>query len=242
MFTILPFETDFYKKYNYDVEYVGNPINDAVYEYKKTQKTSFDEFLTKNNLSNKPIIALLAGSRKQEIEAMLPVMIQVKKHFHDYQFVVAGAPSINKEMYQHYISNNKIDIVYNQTYDLLTNSRAALVTSGTATLETALFNVPQIVCYKTVAGNMFYKIGRAIVKVEWISLVNLILNYEAVKELLQTEFNEDSLTKELNNILLNREYRDGILESYNKLQKLIGSYGASKKTAEIIYHSILKRK
>jgi len=240
MYSILPFENDFYSKYNYKIEYVGNPINDAIQEYKETQNNNNENFLRSNNLTNKPIIALLAGSRVQEIEQTLPLMVQISNNFPDYQFIIAGAPSIKKELYNNIIQNKNVKIVYNQTYNLLQNSKAAIVTSGTATLETALFKIPQIVCYKTIAGDTLYKIGRALVKTKWISLVNLILNYEAVKELLQTDFNEKNIVTELNKILNNKEYRHKIIESYNKLQELIGTNKASKKTAQSIYNTISK--
>lgn len=239
MFTILPFETDFYNKYDYNVNYVGNPVNDAIDAHKEYE-VSFDEFTSRNNLNNKPIIALLSGSRKQEIKLMLPVMIQVSHFFPNYQFVIGGAPSIDKEYYHTYIGGHDIPVVYEQTYNLLKNSTAALVTSGTATLETALFNVPQIVCYHTNIGTILYKIGRAILKVKWLSLVNLILNYEAVKELTQNTFKKEYLVKELDNILNNKEYREKMLNSYINLHDIIGKPGASNKAAEGIYNAIKK--
>lgn len=239
MFTILPFETEFYSRYDYKVDYVGNPVNDAINAHKE-QEVSFDEFTSRNDLNKKPIIALLSGSRKQEIRLMLPVMIQVSHFFPNYQFVVGGAPSIDKEYYHTYIGGHDIPVVYEQTYNLLKNSTAALVTSGTATLETALFNVPQIVCYHTNIGTVLYKIGRAILKVKWLSLVNLILNYEAVKELTQNTFKKEYLVKELDSILNNEDYRNNMLESYRALHKIIGKPGASKKAAEGIYKAIKK--
>lgn len=237
MFTILPFETEFYKKYNYQVEYVGNPVNDAIQAH-RANKISESDFITKNKLEEKPIIALLAGSRKQEILLMLPVMLEVNRYFPDYQFVIAGAPSIDEELYDKIIGNYKTPIVYNQTYDLLEHSRAALVTSGTATLETALFQVPQIVCYHTNIGNLLYKIGRSIIKVKWLSLVNIILDFEAVKELTQSTFKVNYLVKELNFILNNDAYRANMINSYKKLHHIIGESGASKRAAEGIYKTI----
>ncbi len=237
MFTILPFETEFYKKFNYDVTYVGNPVNDAINEHTKHTIT-FDDFITKNHLNNKPIVALLAGSRKQEIKLMLPVMIEVSRFFTDFQFIIGGAPSIDAELYQSIIGSTDIPIIYDQTYDLLEHSRAALVTSGTATLETALFNVPQIVCYSTNIGNLLYSIGRKLIKVKWISLVNLILNQEAVKELIQSTFKTQYLVKELGAILNDPAYRNQMLDLYKKLHELIGTPGASVKAAEGIYKSL----
>jgi lipid-A-disaccharide synthase len=231
MFTILPFETDFYNKYDYKVNYVGNPVNDAIVAH-KSNEVSFDVFTDSNNLEKKPVIALLAGSRKQEIKLMLPVMIEVSHFFPNYQFVIAGAPSIDTEFYYKYIGNHNVPIVYGQTYNLLLNSKAALVTSGTATLETAILNIPQIVCYKTSVGTLLYKIGRMLLKVKWISLVNLILNREAVKEITQNRFKKEFLIKELDLILNNQDYRQKMLESYALLRNIIGEAGASKIAAK----------
>jgi lipid-A-disaccharide synthase len=241
MFTILPFETEFYKKYGYKVEYVGNPVNDAIHAF-RLQKQPEEIFRTKNNLASKPIVALLAGSRRQEIILMLPVMIKVSRFFPDYQFVISGAPSIEKELYQEIIGAFNIPTVYDQTYDLLEHSNAALVASGTATLETALFNIPQIVCYHTNMGNLLYKIGRKLLKVKWLSLVNLILNYEAVKELTQSTFKVKYLVKELNFILNNEAYRANILNAYKELQKAVGEPGASEKAAKGIFATLQKEK
>lgn len=237
MFSILPFETEFYKKFDFEVNYVGNPVNDAIQMHRAT-KIKNDEFNAKNNLSEKPIVSLLAGSRKQEILLMLPVMLEVTKFFPDYQFVIAGAPGINTDFYDELIGKYNIPIVYNQTYDLLEHSKAALVTSGTATLETALFSVPQIVCYHTNMGNALYKLGRKLIKVKWLSLVNIILNYDAVKEFTQNTFKVKHLVKELNFILNNEAYRNNMLNSYKELHQLIGASGASKRTAEGIFNSI----
>ena len=237
MFTILPFETEFYNKYDYKVNYVGNPVNDAIDAHREHEVNLVD-FIESNSLNEKPLIALLAGSRKQEIKLMLPVMIQVSHFFPNYQFVIAGAPSIDKELYHKYVGAHNIPIVYDQTYNLLKHSKAALVTSGTATLETALLNVPQIVCYKTIAGFIMYKIGRMLLKVKWISLVNLILNYEAVKELTQNTFKKEYMVKELDRILNNKEYRAQMLESYDKLHSIIGQTGASDNAAKGIYKAI----
>ena len=237
MFTILPFETQFYKKYDFDVEYVGNPVNDAIYAHKK-EESSLEKFLAKNNLSDKPLVALLAGSRRQEIKLMLPVMIEVSHFFPKYQFVIGGAPSIDSDFYNELIGGRNIPIIYNQTYNLLDYSKAALVTSGTATLETALFNVPQIVCYKTNIGNFLYKIARSMIKVKWLSLVNLILNYEAVKELTQSTFKVKYLVKELDLLLNNEPYRNEMLSAYDELHKLVGEPGASEKAAYGIYTTL----
>ena len=237
MFTILPFETQFYKKYNFDVEYVGNPVNDAIYAH-KLEESSLENFKAKNMLSDKPIVALLAGSRKQEIKLMLPVMIEVSHFFPNYQFIIGGAPSIDNSFYKELIGGRSIPVIYNQTYNLLDYSSAALVTSGTATLETALFNVPQIVCYHTNIGNFLYKIGRSLLKVRWLSLVNLILNYEAVKELTQSTFKVKYLVKELDLLLNNELYRNKMLSAYEKLHSMVGEPGASEKAAIGIYTAL----
>jgi len=240
MFTILPFETEFYKKYQFSVHYVGNPVNDAIDAHKDYFET-FEDFTGNNHLSQKPIVALLAGSRQQEIKLMLPVMIQVSHFFPNYQFVVAGAPSIEKEFYKKIIGPHEIPVLFSQTYELLKHSKAALVTSGTATLETALLNVPQIVCYHTNIGDFLYKIGRKILIVKWLSLVNLILNYEAVKEMVQNTFKKEYLVKELNEILHNTAYRNAMLSHYKTLKELIGEPGASQNAANAMYNDLIRK-
>lgn len=233
MFTILPFETDFFATYNYKVNYVGNPTHDAIAN-RPNQEQSFEAFLEKHHLEQKPIVALLAGSRKQEITLMLPTMIKVSKHFPDYQFVIAAAPGINTDFYKNLIQNDKIAIIYEQTYQILSHSKAALVTSGTATLETALLHVPQIVCYQIGLGNFLYKIGRMLLKIKYISLVNLILDREAVKELLQQKFKTNFLVSELNLILNDENYRTKMLDDYQILKQKIGKPGASEKAATLM--------
>lgn len=237
MYTILPFETEFYNSYNYKVDYVGNPINDAIAK-RKDQSQSFEEFIQKHALPNKAIVALLAGSRKQEIKLMLPVMIQVSEAFPNYQFIIAGAPGIDPVFYNSLTKNSNLQIIYNETYKILDQAKAALVTSGTATLETGLLNVPQIVCYHTNIGNLLYTIGRKLIKVKWISLVNLILDKEAVKEMIQSTFTKEHLSKELDAILNNSEYRNSILESYKELKKRIGEPGASEKAANLMVKAL----
>jgi len=237
MFTILPFETEFYHSHNYKVDYVGNPINDAIANWKSEQKT-FENFIKEFSLPNKPIVSLLAGSRKQEIKLMLPMMIEVSKFFPDYQFIIAGAPGVDHELYQSIIGEIDIPIIYNQTYQILSQSNAALVTSGTATLETGLLNIPQVVCYHTNIGNLLFKIGWFFIKVKWISLVNLILNHEAIKELVQSTFKKEYIVEELDLILNNEMYRKNMLENYAELKKRIGDPGASKKAANLIYNAL----
>lgn len=225
MFVILPFEKEFYQRFNYNVDFVGHPLLDAV--------ASND---TSNELSiktEKPIVAILPGSRKQEINTMLPIMLSVIKHFSEYEFVIAAAPSQNIQLYKDIIgSNNNVKIVVNETYALLKKSHAALVTSGTATLETALFGIPEVVCYK--GGAISYAIARQLVKVKYISLVNLIMDDEIVKELIQNELTENNLKNELNKLLSNQG-RLKMLSHYVTLREKLGGVGASRKTAQLMY-------
>ncbi|MGE4287414.1 MAG: lipid-A-disaccharide synthase [Salinivirgaceae bacterium] len=237
MFTILPFETQFYKKYQFNVNYVGNPVNDAIFAHEGYNQT-FEEFTAEHRLDERPKIALLAGSRKQEVRLMLPVMIEVSHFFPNYQFVVAGAPGLDLAFYKQHLGAHNIPILFNHTYELLKHSKAALVTSGTATLETGLLNVPQIVCYKTNIGNFLYAIGRKILKVKWLSLVNLILEYEAVQELTQKTFKKEYLVKELNALLHNHTYRNKILSDYSLLREKIGGPGASDRAALQIFDDL----
>lgn len=224
MFVILPFEKEFYQRYNYKVDFVGHPLLDAVKQFSQQ-----DSSLHIN--SNKRIIALLPGSRKQEIATMLPLMLSMQKLYPDFQFVIAGAPSLKKEFYQTLIGNADVKIIFNQTYQLLQKAEAALVTSGTATLEAALFGVPEVVCYK--GGAISYTIAKKLVKVKFISLVNLIMDKEIVKELIQNELNETNLKIELDK-LFNVNSRTNMLNEYAELKSKLGGSGASKKTAELI--------
>ena len=230
MHVILPFEKDFYeKKHNYPVHFVGHPLLDAISKQKLPNEA---EFRAKNNLDpKKQIIALLPGSRKQEVQKMLDVMLSVTKHFTNYQFVIAGAPSLDLEFYKPFLKNPQVGFVTNQTYNLLTLSTAALVTSGTATLETALFKVPQVVCYK--AHWLSYYIAKKIITLKYISLVNLIMDKEVIKELIQDDLNSKNLTLELNKIL-SKDTRTKVFEEYYQLEKKLGGVGASKKAAELI--------
>jgi lipid-A-disaccharide synthase len=224
MFVILPFEKDFYKQFNYEVDFVGHPLLDAVENYKVESNLLKLE-------SNKPVLALLPGSRKQEISVMLPLMLTMQKYYPNYQFVIAGAPSQTKEYYQEFIADSKIQIVFGQTYQLLQQSEAALVTSGTATLETALFGVPEVVCYQ--GGRISYLIAKQLIKVKYISLVNLIMDSEIVKELIQADLNEQNLKFELDK-LLTSETRAVMLQNYDALKNKLGGEGASKKAAELM--------
>ncbi len=228
MYVILPFEEAFYKKYNYKVNFVGHPLIDAI-----ADRTALDEnnFRTEHNLDAKPIIALLPGSRKQEITKMLSVMLKMAPKFTDFQFVIAGAPSQEYQFYETFISNKSVKFVDNRTYDLLSISYAALVTSGTATLEAALFKIPQVVCYK--AGSISYQIAKRIITLKFISLVNLIMDREVVTELIQHDFNEKKLEQELNKIL-DKTYREQLFLDYAELEHKLGGKGASEKAAKLI--------
>ena len=231
MFVILPFETEFYKKYGYNVTFVGHPLLDAIGNKLSVNK---DEFRKNHNLSEKPIIALLPGSRKQEIIKMLSVMLKMSSKFTDFQFVIGGAPSLDYTFYKTFISNENVRFIDNKTYDLLSISYAALVTSGTATLETALFKVPQVVCYK--AGNLSYQIAKRIITLKFISLVNLIMDREVVTELIQNDFNEKRLEEELTKIL-DEKHRAKLYLEYFELEKKLGGKGASEKTAKLIFNN-----
>jgi len=229
MYVILPFEKDFYeKKHNYPVHFVGHPLLDAIADRALIDPSIFAK---ENNLSDKPIVALLPGSRKQEITKMLSVMLKMVPKFPDHQFVIAGAPSQELNFYKNIIDTQNIAIVENKTYDLLSVSTAALVTSGTATLETALFKVPEVVCYK--GNEISYQIGKRLVNVKYISLVNLILDKEVVTELIQEEFNEENLENELFKIL-DHKHREEMFDQYFKLEQKLGGKGASEKTAKLI--------
>lgn len=235
MYVILPFEKSFYEdKHHYPVEFVGHPLIDAIAD--RTQMDNY-EFRAKHGLSDKPIIALLPGSRKQEIQKMLAVMLSVVKDFENYQFVIAGAPSQDYEFYSNFIKKENVSFVTNRTYDLLSLATAALVTSGTATLETALFKVPEVVCYKGSWAS--YQIAKRVINLEYISLVNLIMDKPVVTELIQDDFNTKRLKKELEN-LLQKEQRKHLFMDYFELEKKLGGKGASDKTAKLIYEAIQK--
>ncbi len=229
MYIILPFEKDFYeKKHNFKVHFVGHPLIDAIHSRTPVN----DEVFRKEfNLDERPVIALLPGSRKQEISKMLSGMLSVVNDFPGYQFVIAGAPSQEYSFYQQFLTNDSVHFISNRTYDLLGIAHAALVTSGTATLETALFKVPEVVCYK--GGWISYQIAKRIITLKYISLVNLIMDKEVVKELIQDDFNSVNLKTELTK-LLTPDYRAKVLENYHILEEKLGGDGASEKTAKLI--------
>ncbi len=237
MFTIFPFETEFYQKHNYEVSFGGNPLLDAI-ENRANKGEIFSDFIERNALPNKPIIALLAGSRKQEIERVLPVMLQCVESFPDHQFVVAAAPSITKAFYASVVGNKNVQFVYGQTYDLLQQAEAAVVTSGTATLETALLRIPQVVCYLTGGGQLLFEIGKRLLKVKYISLVNLVMDKLIVKELIQHTCNKKMITEELNQILFKDNYRREMLHNYQLLNETLGGAGASARFASMIYNDL----
>ncbi|WP_299190032.1 lipid-A-disaccharide synthase [uncultured Aquimarina sp.] len=232
MYVILPFVSDFYKKYDYEVNFVGHPLIDAIADHTQVMP---DNFKKQYHLDERPIIAILPGSRKQEIRKMLEVMLSVVDDFPSYQFVIAGAPSQDEKFYEPFIKKEGVHLIMNRTYDILSLSNAALVTSGTATLETALFKVPQVVCYK--GNTISYHIAKRIINLEYISLVNLIMDKPVVKELIQGEFNKKQLKEELTKILDDYKRAVMFLEYYD-LEKKLGGKGASDKTANLIVETI----
>jgi len=237
LFSILPFEVDFFeKRHHYPIHYVGNPTADEVRSFLSTYNEGFEQFCKANALqADKPILALLAGSRRQEIKDNLPAMMQVAARFPQYQAVLAGAPSIADEYYEGFIRGSQVRLVKNQTYPLLAHSTAALVTSGTATLETALFNVPQVVCYKTPVPRLIRFAFNHIIKVEYISLVNLIMNKEVVSELFADRFTIDNIAHCLQTLLPGGEARQEMLNNYALLQKVLGDDVAPDNAAKLMY-------
>lgn len=232
LFSILPFEVDFFEgKHQYPIHYVGNPTVDEVTAYLKDHPKNLEQFIVEHQLEEKPIIALLAGSRKQEIKDNLPAMLKAASAFTGYQLVLAGAPGIDPSYYQQYIGQAKVKIIFNETYRLLQHAEAALVTSGTATLETALFRVPQVVCYYTPIGKVFSFLRRHVIKVRFISLVNLIADREVVKELVADGMTVENVQRELNSILSDRKYREAMLAGYEYMADRLGPAGAPQHAA-----------
>jgi len=233
LYVILPFEKDFYEnKHQFPVTFVGHPLIDAIHNRKEVSQA---DFVKENHLGNQPIIAILPGSRKQEITKMLSVMLSVVQDFPDYQFVIAGAPSQEHSFYQPFLKNKNVHFLSNKTYDLLSHATAALVTSGTATLETALFKVPEVVCYKGSWAS--YQIAKRIITLKYISLVNLIMDREVVTELIQENCNTKTIKVELQKLLDPRQ-REQLLKAYESLEEKLGGVGASKKTAQLIVRSL----
>jgi lipid-A-disaccharide synthase len=232
LFTILPFETEYFKKHGIEVNYVGNPLMDSVAAFRK-KALSKEEFTDKNNLDERPIVALLSGSRKQEIKNTLPIMRKAAACYPEFQFVVAGVSTVDQKTYDKILRDFPIPVVYNQTYDLLNNAHSALVASGTATLETALFGVPQTVLYRVEGGRVVQFIMKNFfLKVKWASLPNLILNKEALKEFIQVDLTFKNVRDELHRLLYEQEYRNKITTDYNRLKKVVGEPGTSKRAAQ----------
>ena len=243
LFSILPFEVDFFEgKHHYPIHYVGNPTVDEVDAYRKAHPADSKQFASDNGLEDKPIIALLAGSRKQEIKDNLPYMLKAASAFPEYQLVLAGAPSIPEEYYERYAKGTKVNIIFGQTYRLLQHAEAALVTSGTATLETALFRIPQVVCYYLSAGKLVSFLRRHILKVKFISLVNLIADREVVKELVADGMTVDNVQKELRLILRDKDTRETMLKGYEDMARRLGEPGAPVRAAREMVRLIKKGK
>ncbi|WP_213520654.1 lipid-A-disaccharide synthase [Nonlabens sp.] len=233
MYVILPFEKDFYEqKHQFPVHFVGHPLIDAIAQRKTVDHI---KFLATYHLDERPLIALLPGSRKQEIKKMLSVMLDMVDRYPDYQFIIAGAPGQDESFYSSYLKDYPVTLVMNRTYDLMSLCHAALVTSGTATLETALFKVPQVVCYK--GSSISYHIAKRIVKLDYISLVNLIMDQPVVTELIQSAFNKKTLRKELD-LILHPTQRNRIFADYYELETKLGGTGASENTASLIFTDI----
>ncbi len=240
LFSILPFEVDFFRDHHYPVDYVGNPCVDAVDSFLRTDTETKEQFCQRLNLeSSRPIIALLAGSRKQEIKDNLLRMMEASRSFPQYQFVIAGAPGITPEFYSHYLTDGA-KIVFGETYRLLRYSEAALVTSGTATLETALFRVPQVVCYYTAAGKLVSFLRRHILKVKYISLVNLVSGSEVVTELVADGMTVDNIRCELSAIIEGGSRRIQMLSGYDRMIQILGTPGASERAAKLMVKYLKK--
>lgn len=240
LFSILPFEVDFFRGHHYPVDYVGNPCVDAVDSFLRTDTETKEQFCQRLNLeSSRPIIALLAGSRKQEIKDNLSRMMEASRSFPQYQFVIAGAPGIAPEFYSHYLTDGA-KIVFGETYRLLRHSEAALVTSGTATLETALFRVPQVVCYYTAAGKLVSFLRRHILKVKYISLVNLVSGSEVVTELVADGMTVDNIRCELSAIIEGGSRRIQMLSGYDRMIQILGTPGASERAAKLMVKYLKK--
>jgi lipid-A-disaccharide synthase len=234
LFCILPFEVNFYQQWGMKVDYVGNPLLDAVAAFKADES-----FLATHQLRDKKIVALLPGSRKQEISRLLPDMLATVPRFPQYQFVIAGAPSFDEAFYRQYTEGASVPVIFGATYDILNHAEAAVVASGTATLETALFDVPQVVVYK---GNaLSVAIARLLVKIRFISLVNLIMDRGVVKELIQEDCNPDKITEELKLLLEDNSYRSAMLRNYDELDQKMGEAGASARTARLITEYMAKK-
>ncbi len=236
MYVILPFEKEFYEQFDYEVDYVGHPLLDEIAKHGFNDEQR-SQFYQRHDLDERPIIAVLPGSRRQEVSKKLPIMLDALKLFPDYQVIIAGAPSLDAEFYAPFNSEN-VKMISNETYALLASSEAAVVTSGTATLETALFKIPEVVCYKS--SRFSYEIAKRLVKVKYISLVNLIMDQEVVKELIQADCNANAIRKELSRLLNDDEYRAKLMFNYKELEKILGGGGASDKVAQSLLRELEK--
>ncbi len=234
MYVILPFEKEFYARFDFSVEYVGHPLLDEIKRYNESDSTS--SFRTRNGLDDRPILAVLPGSRKQEVSKKLPIMLEAVKNIETHQIVLAGAPTLSEEFYRSLAPN--ATIVFNETYALLANTHTAVVTSGTATLETALFKVPEVVCYK--GSQVSYMIARQLVKVKYISLVNLIMDREVVRELIQQECTATNIRAELDRLIGDENYRKAMKDGFEQLESILGGGGASAKVAQSLLKTIRK--
>lgn len=231
LFSILPFEIEFFEGHQYPIHYVGNPTVDEVTAFKAANPETFADFISDNELADKPIIALLAGSRKQEIKDNLPDMIRAASAFPDYQLVLAAAPGISPEYYAEFVKGTNLQVIFGRTYRLLQQADVALVTSGTATLETALFRVPQVVCYHTPVGKLVSFLRKHILKVKFISLVNLIAGREVVRELVADTMTVENMRNELKRLLFQEDYRRKMLDGYEEMARLLGPAGAPRHVA-----------
>ncbi len=240
MYTILPFETSFYAKHNFEVQYVGNPSVDSVAN-RPNQDETFQDFIQRTNLSDKPIIALLAGSRRQEIKGCLPKMVAIAKEYPQYQFVVAGAPGVDPDFYTELMQGTRVKIIFGETYNLLQQANTAVVNSGTATLETALFRVPQVVVYHLLGGFIANILKPIVLKVKYVSLVNLIAEKELVRELIAARFTSKTLKYELDRILFLQTKRDEMIDGYDKIINILGEPGTAKHAAEAIVGSLVRK-
>lgn len=231
LFSILPFEVEFFEGHQYPIHYVGNPTVDEVTAFKAANPETFADFISDNELADKPIIALLAGSRKQEIKDNLSDMIRAASAFPDYQLVLAAAPGISPEYYAEFVKGTNLQVIFGRTYRLLQQADVALVTSGTATLETALFRVPQVVCYHTPVGKLVSFLRKHILKVKFISLVNLIAGREVVRELVADTMTVENMRNELKRLLFQEDYRRKMLDGYEEMARLLGPAGAPRHAA-----------
>lgn len=237
LFSILPFEVDFYKNYDYPIEYIGNPLLDAI-EAQLNKGELLEDFLKRHHLPHKPIIGLLPGSRRQEIRNLLPMMLRLKSFYPQYQFLISAAPGISEDFYEQFMDNQDDNtLIRNDTYQMVKHADACIVASGTAALETALIGTPQVAVYKVGGGILAHAVGRLVIKVKWATLVNLIMQKEIIKELLQKDYTFSKLKKELNAILPNGKKRKEQLENYQELYRKMGNTGASARAAE----SMVKR-